>query len=851
MGGGASSAKKKGATEKYLAREAENAKRTTDTKIKIEAEARERMRNRTAALLQKNTGVVEEGKDEKADGREKQTKTSPIPSQAETIARWGPVLQMHARAYCKTASVHAKVAQFDGTLATVLQGTVETTKRYNKGDFIIHGVEGERYTMSALDFSARYDRSNFSSQLDADSALAKEGFRAYVSKGRIWARELSADEVTDFFPEEKFVTRWGSVMRISSGDFLAMPFPNGDEIYRIEKKAFAVSYQSYDSANYLPTQAEVLAAWGGTLRKDDRIYVEMAKIHAKVAMEGGVLEVIVNGVTESRKPYEAGDFIVLYAGGERFSMTPHDFAARYDRSMPLPAKGLELALEGFRMYAPIGKLWAYELSADDVSAHFPTRQFIASHGGPVTVEATDYLVAPCPGGNEVYRIKKATFVKSYSLNLHVPSQAETVKNWEGQIRLDARVFCKAAKVDAMLARKDGELPALSVDKTENMSKYKKGDFIVNSAEGRYFMKQAGFTARYDLLRPEPATDAVLDEEGFSLYSAKGKVWGCEISKQDVDEYFPAGHFIACWGAPIIVKGGDYLVVPFPEGGEVYGIDRSVFERTYAEQDRSKHTPSQTEALEYWETVIRREGTTFCRPKLHAYCATEDGETSSAVSPEGSTKTTTRRLSYKKGDIVLQSAKGERRIVDESDFAVQTDPCPTNTDDSALAKEGFEIYQSTAKVWAREISLDEVTTHFPAGLLVASWGSPTEVLSGDFLALPYPNGGELFCIKRAVFKRRYTPLEQRPFQQAAFSDWAGTLRDEGKVYFKTASIHARQATAAGEVEKNVDGVSEGVSYFESGDYIIVGSRGGKYVSVHPALMHTRMISSPHALHCNTE
>lgn len=107
------------------------------------------------------------------------------------------------------------------------------------------------------------------------------------TQGKIWAREVSADEVLAQFPAGQFIASWGSAMVIEAGDFLAMPFPSAGEIYRIARSAFMETYRMHALTGYIPSQAEALAHWEGRLRADGTVYAKNTKIYAKLATEGG------------------------------------------------------------------------------------------------------------------------------------------------------------------------------------------------------------------------------------------------------------------------------------------------------------------------------------------------------------------------------------------------------------------------------------------------------------------------------------------------------------------------------------------------------------------------------------
>jgi len=174
--------------------------------------------------------------------------------------------------YRKSVKLHAKRATEDGVIETILNGVLETRVPYSKGDWIMLGTEGERYPMSHSKFLARYDpesatdeetpsrpgtassrpgtassRPGTRSGTEAarrrlDRAKA-EGFRLYQAKGQVWAHRLTELEHADHFPLGQLKAPWGEAMLISPGDYLAIPYPSGGELYRIQPKVFAETYK--------------------------------------------------------------------------------------------------------------------------------------------------------------------------------------------------------------------------------------------------------------------------------------------------------------------------------------------------------------------------------------------------------------------------------------------------------------------------------------------------------------------------------------------------------------------------------------------------------------------------------
>ena len=216
-----------------------------------------------------------------------------IPSQSETLVYWQNKIKTSGSVYRKTAKMHAKVAEEDGFLETIVDGIVETRKSYGKGDYIIIGSRGGRYSMRAVEFSARYDRSN--SQPASDPTLAREGFSLYLPTGMIWARKVSEEEVQSFFPVGKFLGKWGGTsVLVQPSDYLVMPHPSCEEIYVITKDLFGKSYTLHALHDHTPSEAETLAQWESVLRQEARVCRKKVSVLAKVAGEDGSLREMIH-----------------------------------------------------------------------------------------------------------------------------------------------------------------------------------------------------------------------------------------------------------------------------------------------------------------------------------------------------------------------------------------------------------------------------------------------------------------------------------------------------------------------------------------------------------------------------
>ena len=133
-----------------------------------------------------------------------------IPSQAAVFAAWGERLQ-RGRVYAKNAKIHAKCAAVSGTLETITKRS-KISKAYKPGDYIVQGIEGERYCVDGDVFHERYAHAFEPAE---SKALQAEGFRLYSATGRVWAHQLDEEECARSFPAGSFMAAWGEPMAVA------------------------------------------------------------------------------------------------------------------------------------------------------------------------------------------------------------------------------------------------------------------------------------------------------------------------------------------------------------------------------------------------------------------------------------------------------------------------------------------------------------------------------------------------------------------------------------------------------------------------------------------------------------
>lgn len=145
-------------------------------------------------------------------------------------------------------------------IQTFVEGKYETQHVVgDDGSYVVQGVAGESYVLTASNFRESYDESSSMSLESISPTLHRQGFREFRSKRRVWAHQVTKADIDWIHLEDEcgsqhlaselrdvayFVAPWGEAMRVEVGDFLVTQYPAGnDEIYRIERNVFAETYE--------------------------------------------------------------------------------------------------------------------------------------------------------------------------------------------------------------------------------------------------------------------------------------------------------------------------------------------------------------------------------------------------------------------------------------------------------------------------------------------------------------------------------------------------------------------------------------------------------------------------------
>ena len=188
----------------------------------------------------------------------------------------------------------------------------------------------------------------------------EQGFKVYRSSERVWAHQLTDDDIARSFPTHEFLSSTGSRVKVRAGQFILAPFPEANIITVVSKEVFdgkfSPSLEATTDSGGIISQADALRQWDSILRSDNKIYSKSTKIHAKVAFQDGVIETIVNNTIERRQTFRKGDYIVYGSRARKYSMHQHAFSSRYNTNASEPAADAKLGKDGFKLFQATGQV---------------------------------------------------------------------------------------------------------------------------------------------------------------------------------------------------------------------------------------------------------------------------------------------------------------------------------------------------------------------------------------------------------------------------------------------------------------------------------------------------------------
>ncbi len=137
----------------------------------------------------------------------------------------------------KTRPIDARPAQPGEIVVTVIagEGTETRSKPAQPGDWVVRNrcpeTGNEQYLVAAAKFPPRYGQPK--------SAADAEGFMEFVPLGS----EVHFTIVPADAGEYAIEAPWGEKMRVRAGDALVQSFNDPTDIYRVESRSFACTYE--------------------------------------------------------------------------------------------------------------------------------------------------------------------------------------------------------------------------------------------------------------------------------------------------------------------------------------------------------------------------------------------------------------------------------------------------------------------------------------------------------------------------------------------------------------------------------------------------------------------------------
>ena len=148
-----------------------------------------------------------------------------------------PYISEHGSRFRKTSSIKARDAIPGELIVTRTSDGKETENTASENDKVVQNYTEaeEQYIVSTEVFDERY---SIHKPLD-------EKWTEYEATGEIQAIMVDSTTLSMIGArQEVFIEApWGSTQPVRIGDYLAIPLPAGNEIYRIAAQEFATTYQ--------------------------------------------------------------------------------------------------------------------------------------------------------------------------------------------------------------------------------------------------------------------------------------------------------------------------------------------------------------------------------------------------------------------------------------------------------------------------------------------------------------------------------------------------------------------------------------------------------------------------------
>jgi len=148
--------------------------------------------------------------------------------------------------------------------------------------------------------------------------------------------------------------------------------------------------------------------------------------------------------------------------------------------------------------------------------------------------------------------------------------------------LKPQLYAKTARIQARKGFPGEEIITIMKDgHTETKNIVKKGDMVVTNPDGeQYIISGDTFSKKYEI-----------DPNNPKQYRPKGGAQEFIPVQEDIT-------FTAPWGEEMNIKKGGMLNISGRETGDIYGIQKDEFEKTYARCDKNGNTDLKLSTLAY-------------------------------------------------------------------------------------------------------------------------------------------------------------------------------------------------------------------------------------------------------------
>lgn len=183
--------------------------------------------------------------------------------------------------------------------------------------------------------------------------------------------------------------------------------------------------------------------------------------------------------------------------------------------------------------------------------------------------------------------------------------------------------------------------------------------------------------------------------------------------------------------------------------------------------------------------------------------------------------------------LVRGENGIKKTMKSEAFLARYEPSSQPVD-ASLAQEGFQSFQSSARYFFHQLSVEDVASYFPSGRMGGNNKAPVTVKAGDYLALDSPSSKSLTVIPEHAFASEFTVATDQvnhqliPSQAIVLEHWESVMRREASIYRKTVGVHAKCMDEDGYIKTVVNGKVEASTPYSNGDFIVRGSRGGNFV-----------------------